>query len=121
MKIIHRYSGTVLFEHESESSRVAVRAALEAKADLSCADLSCADLSGADLSGANLDFSSGVPFWCGSFGLKADLRLAAQMAYHFCRIDFPDCVEAQAAQEALKPLANKFHRVEECGKIEVQP
>ena len=87
------------------------------RANLSGADLSGANLSGANLSGANLDFSGGFSFRCSSFGFKADLRLAAQLAYHFCRIDFGECEEAKAAQEAIKELGNKFHRVEECGKL----
>jgi uncharacterized protein YjbI with pentapeptide repeats len=87
-------------------------------ANLSGADLSRADLSQANLSQANLDFSSGITFRCSSFGFKADIRLAAQLAYHFCRIDFGGCEEAKAARDTLKILANKFHRVEECGRIE---
>ena len=86
-------------------------------ADLRYADLRYADLRYADLRCADLDFSSGLSFRCGSFNIKADLRLAAQLAYHFCRIDFGGCDEAKAAQEALKELGNKFHRLEECGKL----
>ena len=86
-------------------------------AKLSYADLRYAKLSSADLRSADLDFSSGIPFWCGSFGVKLDIKIAAQLAYHFCRIDFQDCEEAKEAQKLLKDLANKFHRVEECGKI----
>jgi hypothetical protein len=128
IQIKHRYSGKILFEYRSKSILDAVKAAIKARANLSWANLSWADLSRADLSranlsranlsGANLDFSSGITFRCSSFGCKADLRLAAQLAYHFCRIDFPECEEAKAAREALKDLANKFHRVEECGRIE---
>ena len=86
-------------------------------ADLQWADLREADLRGANLQEADLDLSSGLSFKCTSFGLKANLRLAAQLAYHFCRIDFDGCEKAKEAQIALKDLANKFHRVEECGKI----
>jgi uncharacterized protein YjbI with pentapeptide repeats len=88
-------------------------------ANLSGADLSDANLSGADLSGANLDFSC-WPLWCGSLGVKADVRIAAQLAYHFCRIDFGEGQGTQAArdaQKAMKDLANTFHRANECGKI----
>jgi hypothetical protein len=46
------------------------------------------------------------------------MRIAAQLAYHFCRFDFGDCADAKAAQAALKDLADKFHRVKECGEIE---
>ena len=123
---------------------LAVEWAFKNKADLSGADLSGADLSGADLRGANLsgsnlsganlsgsnlsysnlsgadlDFST-FPLWCGSFDIKADMRLAAQLAYHFCRIDFGEGQGTQAArdaQKAMKDLANTFHRANECGKI----
>lgn len=87
-------------------------------ANLQEANLREADLRGADLQGANLDYSSGITFGCVSVGLRADLRLAAQLAYHFCRIDFGNCPEAVEAQRALVKLANRFHRVDECGRIE---
>ena len=84
-------------------------------ADLRSANLRSADLSSADLSYADLDFSV-FPLWCGSFGIKVDIRLSAQIAYHFCRLDTED-PEVKAAQQAIRTLANKFHRVEECGEI----
>jgi uncharacterized protein YjbI with pentapeptide repeats len=86
------------------------------EADLRGADLREANLREADLREANLDFSSGLFFGCKTFRIKANLRLGAQLAYHFCKIEFddPDC---KNAQEALKELANKFHRVDECGRI----
>ena len=84
------------------------------KADLSYADLSSADLSYANLSYANLrsaDLDMSVfPLWCGSLDIKVDIRLSAQIAYHFCRFETAD-PEVQKAQKALKTLANKFHRV----------
>jgi len=88
-------------------------------ADLSSADLSYADLSSADLRHANLrhaDLSyadldmSVFPLWCGSLGIKVDIRLSAQIAYHFCRFETDD-EEVKAAQQAIKTLANKFHRI----------
>ena len=85
-------------------------------ADLSYADLSYANLSYADLRSANLDYSA-FPLWCGSFGVKVDIRLGAQLAYHFCRLDTEN-EDVKKAQKALKILANKFHRVKECGEIE---
>ena len=87
------------------------------EADLQGANLQEANLQGANLQGADLDFSSGLFFGCKSFNIKADLRLAAQIAYHFCKIDF-DCDDAKEAQKSLTHLANKFHRVNECGVIE---
>ena len=72
----------------------------------------------ADLHGTNLDYSV-WPLWCGSFDVKCDIRLASQLAYHFCRLDCED-KEVVAAQNALITLANKFHRVEECGVLKPQ-
>jgi len=63
---------------------------------------------------ADLDYAA-WPLWCGSLGAKADRRLAAQLAYHFCRIDFGDDELCKGLQEALVPLANEFHRVGESG------
>jgi len=83
-------------------------------ADLRRADLRGADLQDADLRGADLDYAA-WPLWCGSFGVKADRRLAAQLAYHFCRIDFGDDAVCLVAQDALMTLANEFHRVGEIG------
>ncbi|MFA5378081.1 MAG: pentapeptide repeat-containing protein [Dehalococcoidia bacterium] len=85
-------------------------------ADLRSADLSYANLRSADLRSADLDFSC-FSLWCGSIGIKVDIRLSAQLAYHFCRLETDD-EDVKAAQQAIKNLANKFHRVEECGRIE---
>ena len=85
-------------------------------ADLRGADLREANLRGADLRGADLDYSC-WPLWCGSLDVTVDKRIAAQLAYHFCRVRCDD-PEVQAAQKALAPLANQFHRAEECGRIE---
>lgn len=80
------------------------------------ANLREADLRKANLREANLDYSC-WPLWCGSLDVTVDKRIAAQLAYHFCRVCCAD-PEVQAAQKALAPLANQFHRVEECGRIE---
>ena len=93
-----------------------LRSADLSSADLSSADLSSADLRYADLRSANLDYSA-FPLWCGSFGAKVDIRLSAQLAYHFCCLDTEN-KDVKKAQKALKILANKFHRVKECGEIE---
>ena len=112
MEIKNRFTGNTIYDAEVDSIKILVGMAIEAKANLSGANLSKANLSGADL-----DFSSGLQFRCNSFGFKAGKRLAAQIAYHFCRIDFSGCEEAEKSQEDLKALANKFHRVKECGEI----
>jgi len=94
------------------------------EADLREADLRWADLRGADLRGANLrradlrwadlDFSA-LPLWCGLFDLKCDQRMFAQVAYHLCRMDVPD--ELHVYQDALRDIARKFHRFDECGGL----
>lgn len=85
-------------------------------ADLRDADLQVADLRDADLRGADLDYSC-WPLWCGSLDVRVCKRIAAQLAYHFCRLDCDD-PEVIAAQNAIIPLANQFHRAGECGELE---
>lgn len=70
----------------------------------------------ADLRDANLDYSC-WPLWCGSLDVKVDRRIAAQLAYHFCRLDCDD-PDYIAARNAIIHFANEFHRVEECGWLE---
>ena len=84
-------------------------------ADLRGADLRDANLCGVNLCGADLDYSA-WPLWCGSFDVKVDKRIAAQLAYHFCRLDCDD-PEYQEAKKTLSKLANQFHRVGECGEV----
>ena len=120
---------------DADLKRVSLDSADLTDADLDCADLADANLTRANLTGAilrqaslrrtilthanltraDLDFSS-FPLWCGSFNVKVDKRIAAQLAYHFCRLDC-DNEKYLKAKEALTDLANDFHRVEECGKI----
>ena len=54
IQIKNRFDASVLFECEADSMKMAVKLAVESRADLSRADLSRADLSRADLSGADL-------------------------------------------------------------------
>ena len=71
------------------------------------ADLSGADLSGANLSGANLDLAS-WPLWCGTKDVKVDVRIARQIAAHFCCLDLND-KEYQKARLAVLDFAGKSH------------
>lgn len=82
-----------------------------------------ADLRGANLRGANLDFSC-LPLWCGGLDVQIDDRLARQLFYHLLR----NVAYSNNTSEELKSLlltpellnaANRFHRVDECGKIVV--
>ena len=74
-----------------------------------------ADLRDADLRGADLDFSC-WPLWCGSLDVVVDKRIAAQLAYHFCRLVCDDPGYIKARNDILD-FANEFHRVKECGKL----
>lgn len=86
------------------------------EADLREADLRKANLRGADLREADLDYAC-WPLWCGSIGAKIDKHIWCQLAYHLCavEIDDPDCMHYR---NMLLPIANQFHRIEECGVLE---
>lgn len=101
---------------DTDLTRVILRDTDLRNTSLVGADLKGADIRGAVLTGTNLDYSC-WPLWCGSFDVKVDKRIAAQLAYHFCRLDCDD-PEYQEARKALTKLANQFHRVDECGRIE---
>ena len=85
-------------------------------ADLRGADLRGANLRGANLKGADLDYSC-YPLWCGSLNLKADKRLACQLAYHLCSLQCDDA-DYIKMRNSILDFANQFHRVNECGKLE---
>ena len=82
-------------------------------ANLRDADLCDADLHGAKLYGADLDFSC-WPLWCGSFHVRVDARIAAQLAAHFCALDCDD-PDYLAAREAVLAFAKTSHRAEDLG------
>ena len=84
--------------------------------DLRGANLKDANLMGADLRGADLDYSC-YPLWCGSLHLKADKRLACQLAYHLCSIQCDDA-DYIKMRNSILDFANQFHRVGECGELE---
>ena len=89
------------------------------RADLEGANLERADLEDANLKGANLDYSC-WPLWCGSLrDVQIDKRIFAQLAYHLCRVIVDDD-ECKAAQRALYPIANQFHRADECGRLPLE-
>ena len=91
-------------------------------ANLHYANLRGADLRGADLRGANLDYSC-LPLWCGSLSANFDDRLIIQFVYHIVKsglnsTNTSDEIKSELAK--LIDLANKFHGVDECGKIKNQ-
>ena len=92
-------------------------------ADLQRADLRDANLQGAHLQGAhlqhadlrdaNLDFSC-LPLWCGGSKFKADAKLMAQIAAHFCAIECDDPAYI-AARAAVLSFALTSHRASDLG------
>ena len=123
IEIKNRWTGEVIYACEAGSMKLAVKAAIEAKANLSeanlreanlrGADLRGADLSGADLRGADLDYSC-WPLWCGSNKVKIDVEIAAQLAAHFCAVDCDD-KDYQKARKAILKFALKSHRATDLG------
>ena len=128
IEIKHRFTGEVLFACEAESMKIAVKMAIEAKADLSRANLSGSDLSGADLSRANLSWANlsgsdlsgsdlswanldytNIPMWCGTLkGVKVDFRLVCQMLLHVFALECED-----KRFKAVKKAIEKFARLSE--------
>ena len=82
-------------------------------ADLQRANLRGAYLQGADLRGADLDFSC-LPLWCGGSKFKADAKLMAQIAAHFCAIECDDPPYI-AARAAVLSFALTSHRASDLG------
>ena len=85
------------------------------------ANLYGADLRGANLRGANLDFSC-WPLWCGSLHVKIDDRIAHQLIYHVCSAvvsspEISDSIKSVMLSRPVLDIANKFHRVDECGEL----
>ena len=112
--------------HGANLQEADLRGANLQEADLHGANLRGANLRGANLWGANLQEANlwGAdldyacwPLWCGSIGAKIDKHIWCQLAYHLCavEIDDPDCMHYR---NMLLPIANQFHRVEECGVLE---
>ena len=105
-----------------------VRANLR-RADLCGADLRRANLSGANLRGANLIWAdldySAFPLWCGALNVHIDDRQAVQLLYHLVRNvlyskNTSDELKELLSRKEIVEKANEFHRVDECGKIEVE-
>lgn len=91
--------------------------------DLRYSDLCYSNLRGSDLSEANLDYSA-WPLWCGSLKAYVDDRIAIQLLYHTLSVvQHSPYVSDELKRALLTPgnidAANRFHRVDECGKLEV--
>ena len=103
----------------ADFSEADLRGADLSGANFSEADLSEADLRGADLREADLDYSV-MFFGCKDFNQKLDDRLFYQRLYHLLQQDYqniPQDVKRFLGGKKIKELANRFHRVDECGII----
>ena len=99
-----------------------------ARADLSRSDLRGrylrhSDLRHSDLREADLDCGT-WPLWCGSLEAYVDDRIAIQLLYHTLSVvQHSPYVSDELKRALLTPgnidAANRFHRVEECGRLEV--
>ena len=96
-------------------------------ADLSDANLRSADLRGADLRYADLRYAdldySAFPLWCGGLDVHIDDKQATQLLYHLIRnVEYSKNTSKSMKKicriKSLVNQANKFHRAEECGRIE---
>ena len=92
------------------------------RADLTGANLTGANLRGANLTRANLDYSC-LPLWCGSLKANFDDKVTTQILYHLLSIATHSNNVSQELKDilltdSLIEQANKFHRANECGKIE---
>ena len=90
-------------------------------ANLYGTNLHGANLHGADLGGANIDFSC-LPLWCGSLHVHFDNKQMIQILYHLLSVvSYSKYTSEEMRKALLTPelceIANKFHRVDECGKI----
>ena len=90
-------------------------------ANLRCANLSDANLRDANLRGANIDFSC-FPLWCGGLDVNIDDTQAIQLMYHLIRNvkyskNVSDEIKCLLCDRDIVALANRFHRVKECGEI----
>ena len=88
--------------------------------NLSWSNLTGSNLSWSNLTGSNLDYSV-LPLWCGSLKANFDDKQLIQIAYHLVKAGLNSdnaSNETKTELEKLIDFANKFHRVDECGKIE---
>ena len=90
-------------------------------ANLHSANLHSANLSYADLRFADLDYSA-FPLWCGGLDINIDDRQATQLLYHLVRNvtyskNTSETLKNVFKQQAIVDQANKFHRVDYCGKL----
>ena len=91
--------------------------------DLRGSDLRDSDLRGSDLRDSDLDYRA-WPLWCGNVKAHVDDHIAVQLLYHTLSVvQHSPYVSDELKRALLTPgnidAANRFHRVKECGELEV--
>ena len=149
IEIKHRWTGEIIFAHEAEenSVKITLRAAIEARANLTGAgltgadlrganltganltganlrganltgaNLTGADLTGADLTGANVDFSFGWSFHCRNSRFKFGIKFSYQVFAHLASCECDDPEWAEI-RKAILPFARKSHRAGDLGILD---
>ena len=92
-------------------------------ANMRGANMRGAKMQGADMQGADIDYSC-WPLWCGSLKAHVDDRIAIQLLYHALSVvQHSPYVSENIKRTLLTPdvveVANRFHRVDECGELDV--
>lgn len=92
-------------------------------ADMRGANMQGANMQYADMQGANIDYSC-WPLWCGSLHACVDDRIAIQLLYHTLSVVQHSPYVSEELKRVLLTedvvgIANRFHRVEDCGALQV--
>lgn len=108
--------------HGTDLRRANLRNADMRDTDLRGADLRGADLRDADLCDADIDYAA-LPLWCGGLHMHVDDRIGIQLLYHaVANILFSKntsvWLKKSVSFKTILRVVNKFHRVDECGKVE---
>lgn len=89
--------------------------------DLRNVNMNRADMQLANMCGVDIDYSA-WPLWCGSLEAYVDDRIAIQLLYHTLSVvQYSPYVSEDVKRTLLNrdvvDVANRFHRVAECGKL----
>ena len=66
-----------------------------------------------------MEYSSGIPLWCGGANFKCKVKLIQQVLAHLVTLDCDDA-EWQELRGKLLPFAKKSHRAEALGLVKQQ-
>lgn len=85
------------------------------------ANMRNADMQGANMRNADIDYIA-WPLWCGSLKAYVDDRIAIQLLYHTLSVVqyspyVSEDIKRTLLTQDMVDVANRFHRVDECGKL----